>query len=144
MILILNITELRPEMAPISIDPVIAPLAATFCRQADALLDLRECAMQGTRPGRCVACYFALQDAAAEKAIAALCPLRQWLESRIEVVAFDPAEKALERLPLNLQAGGLEEYCRDVMAEFLENRAYAASRIQLEFRYKDVPSERAA
>ena len=127
-----------------SFDPVLAPLAAPFRREADTLLDLRDCVVNEVRPGRCVACYFALQSSAAERAIAALCPLRQWLEERIEVVAFGASREALETLPLNLEGENLEGFCREVMAEFQENRAYALDSIQLEFRYKAVASEQAA
>ncbi len=118
-------------------DPVLAPLAEAFCRQADTLLDLRACVQAGTRPGRCVACYFALQAAAAERAIARLCPLRTWLESHIEVVASDEAARALEAFPLQLSdAEDLESYCRRTMSEFHENRAYPAATINLAFRFK--------
>ena len=120
-------------------DPVIAPLAEPFRRHADTLLDLRACVLAGTRPGRCVACYFALQQAAAERAIARLCPLRDWLESNIEVVASDATARPLETLPLQLaDTGDLETYCRRTMAEFHENRSYETDRINLAFRYKQA------
>ncbi len=120
-------------------DPVLAHLAAPFCRQADTLLDLRSCASNKTRPGRCVACYFVLQAAAAERAIAKLCPLRAWLETHIEVVASDGHASPLETLPLQLAGSeDLEAYCRRIMAEFHENRAYDATTIQLAFRYKQA------
>lgn len=120
-------------------DPVLAPLAEAFCRQADTLLDLRACASNKVRPGRCVACYFALQAVAAERAIAKLCPLRDWLETHIEIVASDETAQPLEALPLQLSdAGDLEAFCRRTMAEFHENRAYPSSSIQLAFRYKSA------
>lgn len=118
-------------------DPVLAPLAAPFRRQADTLLDLRACASNKIRPGRCVACYFALQAAAAaERAIAKLCPLRTWLETHIEVVASDEGARPIETFPLQLsEAEDLETYCRRTMAEFHENRVYGATSINLAFRY---------
>ncbi|MFH1498814.1 MAG: hypothetical protein ABII82_13415 [Verrucomicrobiota bacterium] len=120
-------------------DPVIAPLTETFRRQADTLLDLRECALNKTRPGHCVACYFELHSAAAERAIAKLCPLRNWLENHIEIVAFDDQQRHLEAFPLNLfDADDLETYCRRTMAEFHDNRAYHTPRINLSFRYKQA------
>lgn len=120
-------------------DPVLAPLAEPFCRQADTLLDLRACALNKTRPGRCVACYFALQAAAAERLIAKLCPLRTWLETHIEVVASDESAQPLEAFPLQLSdAEDLETYCRRTMAEFHENRAYGTAGINLAFRYKQA------
>lgn len=120
-------------------DPVLAPLAETFRRQADTLLDLRACALNKTRPGRCVACYFALQAVAAERIIAKLCPLRNWLETHIEVVATDETARPLEAFPLYLaDAEDLESYCRRTMSEFHENRAYPAANINLAFRYKQA------
>jgi len=120
-------------------DPVLAHLAEPFCRQADTLLDLRLCALNKTRPGRCVACYFVLQAAAAERAIAKLCPLRTWLETHIEVVASDESACPLETLPLQLgDAEDLEAYCRRTMAEFHDNRVYDATAIKLAFRYKQA------
>jgi hypothetical protein len=120
-------------------DPVLAHLAGPFCRQADTLLDLRLCALNKTQPGRCVACYFVLQAAAAELAIAKLCPLRNWLEHHIEVVASDGSARPLETFPLQLaDAEDLEAYCRRTMAEFLENRVYDAPAINLAFRYKQA------
>lgn len=118
-------------------DPVLASLAEPFCRQADTLLDLRSCAMNKVRPGRCVACYFELQSAAAERVISKLCPLRNWLETHIEVVASDETARPLEAFPLQLtEAEDLETYCRRTMAEFHENRAYETRSINLAFRYK--------
>ena len=120
-------------------DPVLAPLAESFCRQADTILDLRACVMANTRPGRCVACYFALQAAAAERAIAKLCPLRTWLENNIEVVASDASERQLEAFPLQLsESEDLETYCRRTMAEFHENRVYEVASVNLAFRYKNA------
>ena len=118
-------------------DSVLGMLATPFLRQADTLLDLRECALRRVRPGRCVACYFALsRDAAAEEAISRLFPLRRWLEGHIEVVAHDDGERTLEALPLLLDGEDLETYCREVMAEFQQNRAYASPHITLSFRFR--------
>lgn len=117
--------------------PVLSQLSQPFSRQADTLLDLRDCVNRQVRPGRCITCYFDLQEAAAEARMAQLCPLRHWLEAHIEIVARDTESKALEILPVNLEnAADLEAFCRGVMAEFSENRAYEASQIQLEFRYR--------
>lgn len=117
--------------------PVLSQLAQPFSRQADTLLDLRDCVQRRERPGRCITCYFDLQAAAAEARLAQLCPLRQWLETHIEIVARDADSHALEVLPVNLtNAADLEAFCRGVMAEFSENRAYEAPQIQLEFRYR--------
>lgn len=120
-------------------DPVLALLAEPFCRQADTLLDLRACALNKTRPGRCVACYFVLQQAAADRAPAQLCPLRNWLETHIEVVASDETARPLEAFPLQLgEVEDLETYCRRTMAEFHDDRVYPAANINLAFRYKQA------
>ena len=120
-------------------DPVLATLAQPFRRQADMLLDLRECVATGTKPGRCVTCYFALHQTAAEAAMARLCPLRNWLENHIEIVARDEESRLLETLPLRLEAvEDLESYCHRVMAEFRENRTYDSAHIQLGFRYREA------
>lgn len=122
---------------PVSVDEVIRPLGASFSRQADTLLDLRESALTRARPGLCVACYFRLFGATrAEEAIARLCPLRAWLETQIEVVARDDSESVLETLPLRLEAEDLETYCRSVMAAMREDRAHPGSNLILEFRFK--------
>lgn len=127
-----------------AIDPVLAVLAQPFRRQADTLLDLRECAQTGTRPGRCVRCYFALHQTAAEAAIARLCPLRNWLENHIEIVAQDAEARVLETLPLRLEeADDLESYCHSVMEEFRDNRLYDSARINIGFRYRDSAAKAA-
>lgn len=120
-------------------DTIIRPLGPVFARQADALLDLRECAVARSRPGRCVACYFRLFEASrAAEVIARLCPLRAWLETQIEVVARDEAETLLETLPLRLEAGDLETFCRAMMDEMREDRAHPGSHLVLEFRFKQA------
>lgn len=118
-----------------AIDPLLASLARPFNGQGDTLLELRDCVVNTVKPGRCIACYFALSDRAAVK-MAALCPLRQWLETHIEVIARDEEKRVLETLPLSLTTPDLESCCREIMAEFQDNRAYTASRINLEFRFK--------
>lgn len=127
---------MRMNLSP-AFTPVLSQLAQPFSRQADTLLDLRDCVTRQVRPGRCITCYFDLQAAAAEARVAQLCPLRQWLETHIEIVARDGESQALEILPVSLEnAADLEAFCRGVMAEFGDNRAYGASQIQLEFRYR--------
>jgi hypothetical protein len=58
------------------------------------------------------------------------------LEAQIEIVARDDAETLLETLPLRLEAGDLETFCRSVMDEMREDRAHPASQLVLEFRFK--------
>jgi len=119
------------------VDQLLTPLGAPFRRQADALLDFRECALGRAQPGRCVACYFRLRETAADALLNHLCPLRRWLEEHIEIVACDERERTLESLPLHLtEATGLAEYCHAIMDEFRDNRAYPAESINLEFRFR--------
>ena len=119
--------------------PVLATLAQPFKRQADTLLDLHECVETRTKPGRCVRCYFSLHENSAESAIARLCPLRNWLEDHIEIVAHDEESRLLETLPLRLEeASDLESYCHRVMEEFRDNRAYQTGRINIGFRYRET------
>lgn len=126
------------------LENVLVGLGKPLCHEADTLLDLRECALNRNRPGRCVACYFTLRAAAKETALDKLAALRHWLETHIEVVACDAEARRLETLPLHLEtACDLEKFCCDVMAEFRDNRAYKSSLIQLEFRYRDL-AKRAA
>lgn len=120
-------------------DPVLATLAQPFQRQADTLLDLRECVQTASKPGRCVRCYFALHQSAAETAIGRLCPLRNWLETNIEIVAHDAEARLLETLPLRLEEEtDLETYCHRVMEEFRDNRSYDSARINIGFRYREA------
>ena len=105
-------------------------------RQADELIDLHRHALQRTHPGRCVQCYFRLRGVADPRSRGVLVPLRSWLESNIEVVAKGPQNQILETLPLRLEAPDLEGYCRGIMADFREDRAYLAPQVTLEFQYK--------
>lgn len=119
-------------------DEVISPLSGIFRRQADALLDLRACALSRSTPGRCVACYFALFAAtSAREVVSSLCPLKNWLENEIEVVARNETDTVLETVPLRLEAEDLESYCRGVMDEMREDRVHPGASVLLEFRFKD-------
>ncbi|WP_196760773.1 hypothetical protein, partial [Streptobacillus moniliformis] len=116
------------------------PITAVLRRNADTLLDLRECAQSTTRPGLCMSCDFALREALVRSAPPSgeflLCPLRNWLEERIEIRVSDEAQSTLERLPVRLgDAPDLETYCRKVMDELREDRSYPGARISLEFQY---------
>jgi hypothetical protein len=67
-----------------------------------------------------------------------LFPLRNWLESNIEVVARDKKEQVIEKLPLTLDSTDLQSYCHQLMDEFRENRAYSTGALSLEFCYKEA------
>jgi hypothetical protein len=121
---------------PSDAESVIAQLCSLFARQADELIDLHDHALKRVRPGLCVQCYFRLQSAADPRSKGALVPLRSWLESNIEVVAKGSQDQVLETLPLRLEAPDLEGYCRELMADFREDRAYRLPQVTLEFQYK--------
>ena len=118
------------------IDALLAPLAAPLRRSADHLLDLRSAARTGTTPGLCIRCYFELLAAAPSAVQPRLTPLRAWMEARIEAAATDAEGRLLETLPVSLDSEDLESCCRRLMREMTENRAYATSLINLDFRYK--------
>lgn len=119
------------------IDPLLAPLAAPLRGAADVLLDFRESALRGAEAGRCVSCFFRVASVArAEARLAELCPLRQWLQDRVEIAAWDNEGALLETLPADFEAEDLPACCNRVMQEMLENRAYGTSRIRLGFRYR--------
>jgi len=125
-----------------SIDSAIAPLAKGDPGLADPILDLREAALKGDNPGLCIRCYFKIyaRRANAGDVPARLDPLREFLERHLEVVARDEAERELERLPLVLEDASLEEHCSRTMREFMENRAYATSQLELSFQFKGAVS----
>jgi hypothetical protein len=65
-------------------------------------------------------------------------PLRQWLEQHLEVVARDPNRHELERLPIDLETDGMEDYCRRIMDTFRFDRGYAdLPTIELSFEFKE-------
>lgn len=119
-------------------DAVISGLCPLFSRYADEILDLRDCVRQRVRPGLCVSCYFQLYARADSTSQTVLHPLRNWLESNIEVVAKDKKERVLEQLPLTLDSADLQSYCSQMMDEFRENRVYTTDLLSLEFRYKQA------
>ncbi len=120
------------------VEAVIARLCPLFSRQADEILDLRDSVQRRVRPGLCVSCYFKLSSGSTSASESLLFPLRTWLESNIEVVAFDSSATVLEHLPLRLDRPDLESYCTQVIEEFRDNRAYSSEVLTLEFRYKEA------
>jgi len=120
------------------IDLVLRSLCPLFYRQADDLLDLRTCPQSRQRPGKCVNCYFSLFQSQPPAAAAQLCPLKEWLEGNIEVVAFASDQSPLERLPLRLDSGSLESFCHAVMDEIRLNRSYHHPEISLAFEFKEL------
>ncbi len=121
-----------------SIKSVLEPLCGAFAKEADAILDIRECLLLMERPGRCVDCYFRLLERAQGEDGRELSGLRQCLESHMEVVAQDEEKRLLERLPLRLEREDLQTYCEQMMEAFVKDRRYAAKRIELCFQFKVV------
>ncbi len=126
------------RMSPIcEIDHLLGDIAAPLAREADTLLDLREAATSASHPGRCVSCYFKLLAASPQQVSPRLTPLREWLESRIEITATGDEGLLLETLPLHLDAPDLESCCRRVMDAIFEDRSYVHARtIGLQFRFR--------
>jgi hypothetical protein len=120
------------------VEAVISRLCPLFSRQADEILDLRNCVRHRVRPGLCVSCYFKLTAGSDSASQRLLFPLRVWLESNIEVVARDSDSAVLEHLPLKLDRPDLESYCTGMIGEFRDNRVYSTEVLTLEFRYKEA------
>ncbi len=118
---------------------ILGPLSRSFYRQADELLDLREAALTKAHPGRCVSCYFKLFSSADGMSVAKLDALRRWLERNLIIEARDDSDQVLEKMPVCLdEEGDLEDYCRRLSMEVLNNRVYPAERIELRFNFKDA------
>ena len=116
---------------------VIARLCPLFSRQADQIFYFRECARQRVRPGLCVSCYFHLYADMEPASREVLLPLRDWLETNIEVIAKDSNAVVLESFPLALDFPDLESLCYQLIDEFRDNRVYSTA-LTLEFRYKEA------
>lgn len=124
-------------MHPFETD-ILAPLGQTFQKQADALLDLRQYAINKEHPGKCVSCYFKLYEQANNHSLNRLSILRKWLETNLEIVAKDEQDRFLERIPVCLEdEENLESFCARLMQEIIHNRAYECEKIALYFRFRD-------
>jgi hypothetical protein len=66
-----------------------------------------------------------------------LLPLRDCLESNIEIIAKDSNATVLESLPLALDFPDLESLCYQFIDEFRDNRVYSTD-VTLEFRYREA------
>jgi hypothetical protein len=125
-------------MTATTIDEVLGTVAKSGLRggAANALLDLREAALARKDAGDCLGCYFKILSAC-ERSAAALSPLRQWLEERLELVAHAPGAGELERLPIILEGEDLEDFCAGVMDRFREDRRYRHGVIELSLNFRD-------
>ncbi len=87
-------------------------------------------------PGECLQCYFKIFDVLEARDTGPLQRLRRWLETHLEVVARDQHARELERLPVSLHQDDLESFCREMINEFRENRAYAGGIIELSLDFR--------
>lgn len=139
--LIITVMQETSEGPFHEIDTVLSPVARELSDRADAILDLREAAARRNDPGRCIQCYFKLLAGARPHVKPVATPLRQWLESHLEVVARDANARELERIPVRLETGesdGIEAYCESVMNCFRYDRGYQdLPMIELSFRFRE-------
>jgi hypothetical protein len=125
-------------MSANNIDEALIPIARKMSHYADDILDLREAAVVGADPGRCLSCYFKLLSYSQNTGQDIVTPLRTWLEQHLEVVATDNDLKELERMPLKLDAVRMESYCRQVMSLFRADRCYQdVEYIELSLQFRD-------
>ncbi len=122
------------------IDAALGAITKEYRYAANDVLDLREAALERNDPGLCMQCYFKIYGASTRRDPEALKPLRDWLETHVEIVARDHYARELERLPLQLETDSLEAFCHEMMTEFRDNRAYHHTpNIELTFQFKDLP-----
>ncbi|HRQ89998.1 MAG TPA: hypothetical protein PLA50_14460 [Bacteroidia bacterium] len=121
-----------------SIDPVLSKLAPFFSGSADDLIDIREAALKAENAGKCVRCYFSIYGRTRAAEADRLHPLKKWIEHHLEIVALDESGNELERIPFLLHGDDLESFCREIMAEFHENRVYQQKEIRLKFGFRQA------
>lgn len=103
----------------------------------DELLDLWLAIQSGERPGSCVTIYYKLRRMLPHHR-AELDELQSWLEARIEVWAWNRAEKEeVEQLPLDLScAHELEDYCQHKMREAFRSGRYRCGELEMTFGFR--------
>jgi hypothetical protein len=125
-------------MNRLELDQILRPIAQNLSHHADEILDLREAAIKENNPGRCISCYYKLLADPRPESKPITTPLRRWLEQHLEVVAHDPAQQVLERLPVKLSSDDLEDYCQQVINEIRYDRGYhSLLSIDLSFAFKE-------
>lgn len=121
------------------LDPILASLAKPFGRFSDTLLDLREWAHCPTRAGSCIKAYFELVAEAplTNEVTRPLAALRNWLESRLNILVFDGTRTiCLEKLPLALAGEtDLGQFCHSAMQRLRDDRCLPLSQVRLEFGF---------
>jgi len=121
------------------IDFVLHPLASECSHAADEILDLKKAAEDRNNPGQCVRCYYKIMGTVPESKRTLIEQLRSWIESQLVVVVRDAGQQELERLPVELKEPSLESYCRRVMEEFYQDRAYESPRLEMRFEFQGAP-----
>lgn len=103
----------------------------------DDLLDLWLAIQSGERPGFCVTVYYKLRRMLPHHR-PQLDELRSWLEERIEVRAWNIAQKdEVEQLPLDLScAHELEDYCQQKMREAFRSGRYRCGELEMTFGFR--------
>jgi hypothetical protein len=119
------------------IDRVLEPVAEGRGRLADEILDFREAVLGRRDPGQCVQCYFKIFGRLGPVGSLPLGGLREWIEENLEVIAVDGRARELERVPVQLEAESLEDFCHRMIGEFRENRVYREPEIELRFAFKE-------
>ncbi len=122
-----------------SIDQVLGAIASGGMKgaAADALLDFREAVMKRRHAGDCLRCYFKILSYCGGPSFSRVTPLRQWLETHLELVASAPEAGELERLPVRLESSELKGFCESVMQRLREDRDYPYCRIELAVGFRD-------
>jgi len=117
---------------------VIAPLCQPFSRQADQILDLYEMTQPSVRkPGRCLRCFYdLLSSSATPQKMAALSPLREWIEENLEIAVSEQDAHEAGTIPVRLEQPDLESFCESAMLRARETYLSQARNVLLEIRYK--------
>ena len=115
---------------------VVEPLCASFAKEADWILKLYDMT-QGRpgHPGQCVNCFYALLGAARGEKRQALQPLREWIESNMEI-AIKAGDIPAGRFPVLLKEPDLESFCEEAMRRARYDAVFSAPQIELSFSFK--------
>jgi len=128
-----------PHHAPVIPRHLVEPLCKPFAKEADCILDLYSMTQQPGHPGKCVQCFFKLLGKARPMQEQALHPLKDWIESNLEI-AVEASDHSRATLPVHLQAPSLESFCASAMERVRYDTAIRAERVRLELRFRQQPS----
>lgn len=116
---------------------VIEPLCRPFSRQADPLLDLYDLSRsRSAHPGRCLRCFYDLLGAAEPAKRPALRPLREWIESNLEITCRSETGETGLTFPVELDEPDLETFCDRMMRRAHRDGPSEAERLRMEVRFK--------